>query len=193
MTPNGWNFLCLEPIDLELWSRMESQIAGFSPSEAQLKARAEWAAKEKWLDDPMWNDNEREFFGRSRFLLGNARRNRSYSVFAGGITCKYQSRATELPKPHGISHFGFGHTEFGFACNGSAAKDHWSRTDRVVDGNTVAVRSHDRAPLPCELCKHEYRIRLLYRRDGNYFDSFVPRYISILPFEKFARAALSME
>ncbi len=164
MTPNGWTFITLEPVVDELWLEMEKRFAGFSPSEATVKARLEAEVEESEM--PEWVGNlpveEQEALGwknRKRFMLGNARRNRSYVVYPGSITCSFQTKATGIPKPKGVQHFGFGHSDPNQLCNGN--------------GNQA----------------HEYRYRFFYKPDGDY-SSFTPTTATILPFDYFAKVAL---
>lgn len=166
MTPNGWAFITREPVDIPLWTKMEA-IPGFTPSEAALKARKDYGQKdlETLSAENGFTDSEREYFGASRFILGNARRNRSYVCLPGAVTCTYQTSATGLPKPidektgKPVQHWGFGHTGPTEPCNGSP------------NG------------------KHDYRMRFFYKKDGDY-TTFTPRSATILPFKYFAEQVL---
>ncbi len=193
VTPNGLTFVVSEPLVPELWFAMEEKFSGFSPSPATVKARQEMRQKDFESFGELFNQEERDFFGKSRWIMGNARRNRSYSVLAGGITCRYQSALTGIEKPKGIQHGGFFHTEFAEPCNGNPLgrdRDHWSFYDTEIEGEPVRLKRHDQAPLPCDVCKHSYFMRMLYKPDGSYFDSFTPRSVSVLSFETFANIAL---
>jgi len=190
-TPSGITFVVREPLVPELWHQMEEKFPGFAPSPATVKAREEMQLKDWESFGDVFCQEERDFFGKSKWIMGNARRNRSYCVLAGGITCAHQNAKIGLEKPKGLAHFGFGHTEFSEPCPGvEAGKSHWSIYDTEQDGIPMKLKRHDQAPLPCDVCKHSYFIRMLYKRDGNYFDSFTPNSVSVLSFETFAQIAL---
>lgn len=193
-TPSGFTFVVREPLIPELWFAMEEKLPGFAPSPATVKAREEMRLKDFESFGDLFTQEERDFFGKSKWIMGNARRNRSYCVLSGGITCVHQNAGIGLEKPKKLAHFGFGHSEYGEPCPGvEAGKSHWSIYDTEQDGIPMKLKRHDLSSLPCEVCKHSYYMRMLYKPDGSYFDSFTPRSVSVLSFEIFAKIALGEE
>ncbi len=193
-TPSGLTFAVAEPLVPGLWFAIEEKFPGFAPSPATVKAREEMRLKDFERFGDLFNQAERDHFGKSKWIMGNARRNRSYAVLAGGITCVHQNAKIGLEKPAGLAHFGFGHSEYGEPCPGvEAGKDHWSIYDTEQDGIPVKLKRHDQASLPCDTCKHSYFMRMLYKPDGSYFDSFTPNSVPLMSFEAFAKIALGEE